>query len=343
VSWVARSGSAGPAAGQPADARSAAWHVPERQWTTAGAPQWEQFPLWQEAVDQAFVPVTVRRAAPGPFLSEVGVRRLGPVEVADIAAPPQSVSRTPSQVERDPGDVYFLNLPLGGGASARQDGRTARLSAGDFAVVDSARPFELDFRASFRQLSLKLPREVLQSRLPAPWEATGVRVPGGDGIGAVASAAIRAAAASAGSLDRQGARALGEQLADLVALALGGVRRRPSSASGAHLMRAALEEAERSLGDPGLTPAAVAERIGISTRYLHRLFSERGPSFGRWILARRLDLAHRDLTDLTRAHWTVGQIAQDRGFADPSYFARAFKARYGVTPSELRSRLHDPR
>lgn len=42
----------------------------------------------------------------------------------------------------------------------------------------------------------------------------------------------------------------------------------------------------RSLGNPDLTPARVAERIGISVRYLHQLFADSGVSFGRWLLAR---------------------------------------------------------
>ncbi len=309
--------------------------LPERQWTTEHVPVTAQFELWQQAVDQAFVPVTVARTQPGPFVSEVAVRTLGAIEVAAIVAPPQSVTRTLTQVERDPGDVFFLNLPLEDGASVGQDGRIARLSAGDFAVVDSGRPFDLRFQTSFRQISLKIPREMLHSRLSAPWEMTGVRA-GDSGVGAVASAAIRAAIVTASSLDRRTSRTLGDQLADLIALALGGLRPQPASTSGALLLRAALDEVERCLGDPELSPAGVAERVGISARYLHRLFSERGPSFGQWVLTRRLEQAHRDLTDPTRAHWTVGRIAHERGFADPSYFARAFKARYGTTPRALR-------
>jgi AraC-like DNA-binding protein len=128
-----------------------------------------------------------------------------------------------------------------------------------------------------------------------------------------------------------------DHLAGLVALAVGGLRAPPSSTTGRTLLiQAALDEVERSLGDPELSPSRVAQRLGISTRYLHALFAQRGTSFGRWVLARRLDRGLRDLEDPARAHWTVAAIALENGFADPSYFARAVRARYGASLRELR-------
>ena len=311
--------------------------VPDRQWTTSAAPAGEQFPLWQEAVDAAFVPVTVRPTEPGSFPSEVAVHRLGSIELADFAAPPQSVSRTAEQVSHAAGDVFFLNLPLTGGASVRQAGRTTKLSAADFVVVDSDQPFDLDFGAPFRQISLKLPREVLTARLVATDDVLGARVDGGHGIGAVASAAIRATAEAAVALDRQAARELGDRLADLVALAVGGVRPQPAKAPRTLLLQAARAEAERRIGDPALSPATVAAQVGISTRYLHRLFSDDGVTFRRWLQLRRLGLAHADLADAGLRGGTIGQIAHDRGFEDPSYFARAFRARYEISPTAFRA------
>jgi AraC-like DNA-binding protein len=247
------------------------------------------------------------------------------------------VSRTHTEIERRAGDVFFLNLPVSEGSSASQAGRLVRLRSGDFVIVDSTAPFELEFTRSFRQVSLSLPHDLLSPLLAAPWESTAVKVSGESGVGAVTSAAIRALAERGGVPDKEADRALAQQLAELIALSLGQVKAPPPSANRSLLLRAAHDEATRSLGDPDLTPGRVAERIGISVRYLHQLFADSGISFGRWLLARRLQHSHRDLTDPTRAHWTITDVAVHNGFRDPAYFSRAFKAHYGRSPREERA------
>ena len=250
--------------------------------------------------------------------------------------PGRTVARGPAQLSSGRDEVFFLNLPLSGRTVARQDGRTAHLTEGDFAIVDSSRPFELSFERPFEQVSLALPHELLWPLLAVPQDVTAVRVHGDRGVGAVASGALQALARAGGPFAGQATRQLMDQLAGLIALALGATQPDPPSATRTPLLQAALEEVERSLGDPGLSPASVAERVGVSTRYLHQLFSGRGPSFGRWVLSRRLQRAHEDLLDPRRGHWTISEIAHHRGFRDASYFARAFREQYGSSPRELR-------
>jgi AraC family transcriptional activator of tynA and feaB len=316
-----------------------------RRWSTDAIPEDEQFAFWRDVVWEAFVPVSPRRRddAEGPFAGSVTATALGPLGVARIASESQTVHRTQEQARRVPGDVFFLNLPLTGGTAAGQDGRRAELAGGDFTLVDSTRPFDLEFGRSFEQLSFTIPHAALVPLLGGdPAGVTAVRVRGDRGLGAVASGALRAAAAAGGIPDRGAAGALGDHLVGLVALALGGAR--AASASGPVgsmtpnlLLALARDEVERSLEDPDLAPADVARRVGVSTRYLHRLFSDAGPSFGRWLLARRLERCHAALADPALAHWTVTQVAFEHGFADPSYFARVFKARYGETPRRRRA------
>jgi AraC-like DNA-binding protein len=253
--------------------------------------------------------------------------------VAAIASEAQCVERTAADVRRRPGDVFFLNMPLHGHSSVVQDGRSADLGPGDFAIVDGARPFLLEFEHSFEQLSLMLPHELLAPLLGAPDVMTARTVRGDTGLGALAAGALRPLFDGT-EIDAGAARPLAERLASLIALSLGAGA--TATGSRAALTQAALDEVERSLGEPDLSPALVADRVGVSVRYLHRIFSTRGPSFGRWLLARRLERCRADLADPALAGWTIGEIGWHNGLTDPSYLARAFRRAYGVSPGEHR-------
>ncbi len=305
-------------------------------WSTERLPAREQFDHWSEVVSEAFVPVAVKRSGAGAFPSRVASRAVGPLRVSRIVSPAQSVLRTAAHVARAPGDTVFLNLPLTSGTFARQGGRTARLAPGDFTIVDGAQPFELGFCRPFVQVSVQLPRELLGAHGLDP-SCTARRVDGGRGIGALASGALRSFADEGATIDRDAARTVAEHLCGLIALA---VAEEPAPAPRGQrdqLRQAALELIDERLADPDLSPRMVAELISVSPRFLHRLFAEHGTSFGRQLLERRLERGHQALNDPHELDRAVGEVAHACGFSDPSYFARAFRTRYGISPRELRA------
>jgi AraC-like DNA-binding protein len=74
----------------------------------------------------------------------------------------------------------------------------------------------------------------------------------------------------------------------------------------------------------------------ILNSYIRKLFGDEETSFSEYVLTRRLVRAHRMLTDRRWTAVSVASIACDAGFGDRSYFNRAFRRRYGCTPSEVR-------
>lgn len=91
-----------------------------------------------------------------------------------------------------------------------------------------------------------------------------------------------------------------------------------------------------------LSVATIAQRHGVSPRYIHRLFEHNDCSFGAFVLEQKLGRAHRMLTDSRFAGWTIGAIAEQAGFAERSHFNRAVRQRFGASPSDLRSGGNDP-
>lgn len=96
---------------------------------------------------------------------------------------------------------------------------------------------------------------------------------------------------------------------------------------------AAIAIMERAVEDPP-TVAAIAARVGMSSRRLEMLFATHlGTSPARFFRDLRLDEARRMVTD-TRL--PMHQIALRTGFAGQAAFARAFRARFAKTASAVR-------
>ena len=129
---------------------------------------------------------------------------------------------------------------------------------------------------------------------------------------------------------------------DLVALALGATRDAAAIANGRGVRAARLHaiktEILNSLNRHELSLAGLAARHGVTPRHVQMLFESDGTTFSRFLLDQRLARAHRMLSNPLLAERTISTIAYEAGFGDLSHFNRAFRRRYGETPSDVRAR-----
>lgn len=90
------------------------------------------------------------------------------------------------------------------------------------------------------------------------------------------------------------------------------------------------------LGDPHLHAQRIAARLGLSVRYLSRLFNAEQTSLMSDVWARRLERCPADLLRADAGAHRVVDIAMRWGFSELSHFSRAFKERHGVSSRECR-------
>ena len=95
---------------------------------------------------------------------------------------------------------------------------------------------------------------------------------------------------------------------------------------------------ENQSHDPSLSAITLAQRLGVTSRYVHLLMQDTGRSFAGHVLLKRLGTAATMLRDPSFQARKIAEIAQLAGFTDVSYFSRAFRQRYGMTPTDLRHR-----
>jgi len=223
--------------------------------------------------------------------------------------------------------------------SVGQNGHTVELSPAQMVLVDMSVTGTVGHTDENRFTSIRMPRRALLDISPRAEDKLSQVL----SDGAVAETIFRyhaLAANHAPHLDAVGQRLTAQHMVDLVGLLLGTdaehasrARGRGQAAARLDLMRA---DVMAALGRNDLCLSEVATRSGLSPRQAQRLFEQAGTTFTEFVLEQRLLHARKLLGDPRARARKISDIAHSSGFSDLSYFNRAFRKRFGATPSELR-------
>jgi len=276
---------------------------------------------------------------PATFTGSAQTKNVCGLDAIDISGNAYRVERTSRDIRVDGMDSYFATLQLDGQSTLAHNGQIMNLGVGDIVLYDNARPatWVLEGRRG-RWFSFALPRQQLISHL-------GIEPQGGlyaDGGKLPARLLLRLVldAMDLDTMDEgEAAHASAEPYIQLAVYDLLGAlftAGAPPSVS-AHsdkLFRRACNIIKEGLADPDLRPSDVAAKVGISLRYLHKLFTEHDATCCELIYSVRLDHAAR----LLRRRESLGsgqplsEIAYACGFRDYTHFARKFRRRFGHPP-----------
>jgi len=311
-------------------------------WNTEDLPDREQFAYWREVLCEAFVtlrPERPREQISGRFASRVTADLLSTINVTTVQSKAHRVIRGDAEIRKSPQEVYFLNLQLTGRCRYETEGRETIVGPNEFAIVDSTRPYFLDFMDDWNVFSFRIPRHMLRPLFQAPDCSTGIRVSSHHALGEITIGFLKSVAMRMGDLPAKVREALAGDLVNLAALSVGATEetrmgQRHSARRGLYI--AILTFIETNLADPLLSAATVAAHFGISIRYVHRLFEEVDKSFGQVVLERRLLRCARDLEAAGESR--ISEVAFRWGFGDISHFNRSFRQRFGFSPRDYRAR-----
>lgn len=88
------------------------------------------------------------------------------------------------------------------------------------------------------------------------------------------------------------------------------------------------------IADPDLTPPSLEKIVGMSQAKLYRKLTQlTGLNPSAFIRNIRLEEAKKQLLNTSK---NIKEVAYDVGFSSPAYFSTNFKAKFGLTPSEIR-------
>ncbi len=307
------------------------------KFSTTGIPSGNRLELWEHHNAKALIPLDIRTMDESPLQAREVSLRYGSLRFAGVRGSAQVVERNERFIRQNPTGVVAIFFALEGEAFFYHRDGHELLKPGQAVIYDADLPFMRGFSKGLKELVLTIPRDdylelsggtpLLRPRVVDFNQGAAVN----QQMRALARLVSDSLSGQAWGESLAGACPEGSALDMLAQLASGG----RGGAGPGHLL-AARNYIEEHLHDPGLDVAGISAAIGISERQLSRIFAEAGEPPGGYIRQRRLETARDLLADPAQGSRSVGRIAGELGFASQSYFTRAFKARFGITPLALR-------
>jgi AraC family transcriptional regulator, positive regulator of tynA and feaB len=291
------------------------------------------FEQWRDLLRPNFGLYTVDD--PKVFAGKICSRSIFGLNASEISADVRHTERTQRDIRLDGVDHCYAVFQLDGRSTIIQNDQAVELAAGDVALIESARPVRYIIGGRHeRWLSVQLPRQALISVLGFE--------PRGGLYGRFEKLAARLLFELVMDAVDEKKPTLASSHMQLAVYDLLGALFVPSdpAAGSLHsdrLFKRICDVINDRFADPDLGPYEIAAEVGISLRYLQKLFTNRGCTCSGFIQTLRLDHAARRIKRRAsmRSREPLSAIAYACGYHNYVNFSRAFRQRFGHPPSVL--------
>lgn len=301
---------------------------------TGGVEDHNPFSTWRTLLAEAFVPLECTQATSNPFAGRIEQTAIRSLRISKLTAVSHQVTRLKMSPDRFDDSFVFLNFQLTGHAVTTTENSSFQAGHLDVAVADPARGFSIKNTRGFEVFTFTVPRRSIPSFIT---EKGGIMLGKGPRSRTLAHMLVNYAELALVSDDLQTSEFIETSIVEILKIAsdtvLESKEREGENPTRAWMM---MEYIRKNCGDPMLSPTRVASVFGITPRYVHKVISTSGHSFGELLMASRLEKARERLCDFHSKTEPVTQIALECGFSDLSHFSRSFRQRFGETPSNYR-------
>lgn len=293
----------------------------------------EKYQDWLAKINQVCGQFAAR-PLDGDFHGEIDTSYAGSLKLSTVTSRNVNLYRTRQEISRGNDAWFYTVFQLSGQASIEQDDRQVKLETGDMTLIDASRPCSILWQQTSRQVSLLLPRQLLENQLRGSAISVATRLDKSLPMVQLSQRLLHESMSSP-ALSASESEAALDAIVCLLRPMLHQQDVQPSRREKQFSRIMAL--IDDAIQEEHLRPEWLAGETGMSVRSLYRLFADKGLVVAQYIKNRRLDLCARALQCAHDDEKLAG-IGYRWGFSDHSHFSTAFKQRFGMSPGEYRKR-----
>jgi AraC-like DNA-binding protein len=309
------------------------------RFSTDLVPERERLPYFREALGRSFTRLDLGPYDHRPVRYEAAVHRFDGLS-AIWGRTNGNIGRRTQPLLTDGNDDFIFGTILSGCSLPSQVGREFRMDAGAAVLLSCGDVGAKDYPVPTEFLTLRIPRRLLNGMAVKPEDALARPIPANTEALRLLVDYVQTTLKNRQLQSPELRRLFAGHIGDLVALAVGATRDAANIAYGRGMRAARLQAVKafitRNIRRADLSAKTAAIHLGVTPRYVHSLFETEGLSCNKFVVERRLVRAYEMLFDSRRSDRTITAIAFAAGFSDLSHFNRAFRRRFGMTPSEAR-------
>ena len=306
--------------------------------STDALPERDRVPFFREELSRV-LNVDITPLSEGLPRHAMNYVAAGPIGVSLLEGSPSRYLRTRRHLS-DSDENFTLGIFTRGRETISQNGQAIRVATGDGFFMANALPQEAVIPEGAHVTALSIDGASLRALVRHPERAAGDHLAAARPGVALLKGYLQAFAATSDTLTPDLVQSFGGHVLDLVASIIGANRDGAAAVEAggvkAARLRAVLSAIAARAGDPSFSVEVMAAELAITARYIQSVLEDTGATFSERLLEERLRRAWRLLTDSRSSHLKVATVAFDCGFRDLSTFNRAFRRRFGETPTAVR-------
>ena len=255
---------------------------------------------------------------------------IGRLQIGHISASRHRIGLTDELARAERHPVAKVIVQTAGESVYEQRGERVTLKPGDGLVYDVSHPHAIISTETTEHFVVIVPHDLVVARGVRLDRLSAQRFSARTGVGRLVADVINSTFGELETIAPACEDNLAASLLSLMFLPLPNETTHMSEA-----VRYRIESYIRDqIRDPELSIDKIANALRCSKRYLHMAFAASEQTITDHIWTTRLDGCRGDLA--RRSELTISEVAFAWGFSSSAHFSRAFRRRFGMTPSEFR-------